>query len=232
MDALKIGHSVVQIRIMYVGSPFSSPHANRDTMSKLFPEADVKLKSSNAVVNFGSNNADSQISPSEHMVSKDTIEVRFDIHPQQLGEINTNIAAIEKKIDEIVSALLSSYGLKGDSESVYTTSWAWALKRVPCKNWIVKNLSSAVDDFNLADFVKEGTEVEVRPLGASLAFHTIPPGLDNLDSSQRRKLESVSGIQIVIPSSTNWDEGLATVITQLYDINPRVIPSILESLCK
>ena len=235
MFSKQVGNTSIVDSNIYRGSPFPTLHVNSGVLERVFPDGKIEIskkdngEKSKVICNFKQKGEEIEARPIRYEIIEGEIGIIYNFPPQSLDELGKNIFITENIQKNIETELLKAYGLK-KSPDLYSRKWIGESEHVPCVKWLKKQITFTPNDINFQNYLKPKYKVDMRVVCTSIFFHVLPPNAENLPKDFQRKLEITSGFQISVGTAANWEEGVAKLSANLYDISPMVYIEILNSV--
>lgn len=230
-DAIKVGNTDVRDLWVFRGTPYTSSMVTRRALTSVFPEAKIETKSQageedRVIASFpGAVGEESSIAGCEVASTSITIEYLF--RPQTLGEFQGEIDSSEKVKDQVLEALRSAYDLPTAS-ALEGRYWNATTQAVRCVGWLRAAAPLDLSRLRVEGFMASGWTVDPRCTFVRYAFHSAPSHAAQLPPEYRRRIESLSTIDVGVTSAEEWETELGIVRATLRDIAPRFYIEILK----
>ena len=163
--------------------------------------------------------------------STDTISLQHLFPPQRIDVLAKHINETLHTLEKVEERLLAAFGWEKPAERI-SREWRAATHNVPCVEWLKRCFGKAIIQLEVDKFVEEPSGFELRSVGTKLAIHVLPSGTEALPVDQRRKLTSVSLVEVDVGNAEDWENGLAMVTARFNDIKPDMYIALLKQITK
>jgi hypothetical protein len=232
------------VNISYImtlrGNPFPQPDRIRSVIKRVFPSADVEVKSDEGdktVVSARSINEkdDDGSVVTEMLVKNDLVAVQKDYYDVALDDIEKDLkvpGAVFKKVYESLRSEFFSGGRGEKTLELSDERVNIVIKGFKCRKWLENN-SAANPIRKMCDAYSGKNDWLIRDarlINLMFALHEIPRNLKDVEASVLRRVETVSSIRMAIESAADWEEGVVSIEAVLKHLSEKALFNFLRAI--